>query len=99
VRGTPVAVVTVDGERYVVAGFAGSDWVRNARAAGRGRLTRGRLDQPVTLHEVPVEQRGPILQAFARAVPGGRAFLTVRADAAPADFTRAAPDHPVFRLE
>ena len=82
-RTTPVALVTVRGERYVVAGFDGSDWVRNARAAGRGELRRGRAVERVLLAELPVGERGPILAAFARQVRGGTAFLTVPADASP----------------
>ena len=41
-RSTPVTPMTVDGKRYVVAGFPGADWVRNVRAAGEVTLTRGR---------------------------------------------------------
>ena len=32
-RSTPITPFTVDGKRYVVGGFPGADWVRNARAA------------------------------------------------------------------
>lgn len=97
-RTTPVAVVSVGGERYVVAGFDGSDWVKNARAAGRGALQRGRDIKQVTLDEVPVGERGPILEVFARHVRGGRAFLTVPTDAAPRAFADAAVRHPVFHV-
>ena len=31
-RSTPVSPMTVDGRRYVVGGFPGADWVRNAQA-------------------------------------------------------------------
>jgi deazaflavin-dependent oxidoreductase (nitroreductase family) len=96
-RTTPVAVVVVDDARYAVAGFAGSDWVRNARAAGRGELRRGALVERIALTEVAVGDRGPILRTFAERVPGGRSFLTLGAGAA--DFDGAAPNHPVFRIE
>jgi hypothetical protein len=98
IRTTPVAVLAVDGERYVVAGFDGSDWVKNARAAGRGALVRGRRDEQVILTEVPVEDRGPILRTFARQVRGGAAFLTVPGDASPEAFAAAAERHPVFQV-
>ncbi len=54
-RITPVAVVVFEGERYLVAGFDGSDWVKNARAARRGQLRRGRSMQHVGLEEVPLD--------------------------------------------
>ena len=41
-RTTPVAVIVFQGERYLVAGFDSSNWVKNARVAGRGELRRGR---------------------------------------------------------
>jgi deazaflavin-dependent oxidoreductase (nitroreductase family) len=97
-RTTPVALLAVDGERYVVAGFDGSDWVKNARAAGRGALVRGRNVERVMLTEVPVGQRGRILQAFARQVRGGTAFLTVPADASSEAFAAAAARHPIFQV-
>ena len=99
VRTTPVAVVTVDGDRYVVAGFAGSDWVANARAARRARLSRGRSVEEVTLTELPIADRGPVLRAFAGQVRGGRPFLGVSAHASDAAFQDAAAAHPIFRVD
>jgi deazaflavin-dependent oxidoreductase (nitroreductase family) len=99
VRTTPVALVTLNGNRYVVAGFAGSDWVGNARAAGRAQLRRGRAVEHVTLTELPVGDRGPVLRAFAREVRGGRPFLGVSARASDAEFRASAGAHPVFRVD
>lgn len=95
---TPVAVVEYEGGRYVVAGFAGSDWVRNARACGEARLQRGRIVEHVGLREVPPDQRAPILRHFATKVRGGQAFLTVSPSAPLAEFANAAIRHPIFRL-
>jgi hypothetical protein len=33
-RTTPIYVLRYEGERWLVAGYAGSDWVKNVRAAG-----------------------------------------------------------------
>src|SRR5918911_13423 len=48
----------------IVAGLEEADWVKNARAAGWGILSRGRKQERVTLIELPVEERGPILGEF-----------------------------------
>lgn len=40
-RTTPVAIVTQDNSRYVVAGYATADWVGNARDNPYGTLQRG----------------------------------------------------------
>lgn len=46
-RSTPVAPMTLDGKRYVAAGFPGADWVRNARPAREATLERGRRGERV----------------------------------------------------
>lgn len=97
-RTTPVAVVTIDGGRYIVAGYETSDWVKNARSAGWAVIGRGRTSERVTLTEIPPDHSIPILREFARSVRGGRAFLTVRAGATDAAFANASPHHPIFRL-
>ena len=75
-RSTPVSLLTVDGHRYIVAGLDDADWVLNARVAGRGMLHRGRTEEHVSLVELPVEERAPILREFPRLVPQGVPFFT-----------------------
>lgn len=100
-RSTPVSLLTVDGQRYIVAGLDDADWVHNARAAGRGTLHRGRTEESVSLIELPANERAPILREFPRLVPHGVAFFTrlygVGAD--PEAFAGLAPTCPVFRVE
>ena len=48
-RSTPVTPMDVDGERYVVNGYPGSDWVDNVRAAGEATLARGRRIERVRM--------------------------------------------------
>jgi deazaflavin-dependent oxidoreductase (nitroreductase family) len=100
-RTTPVSPVTVDGWRYIVAGHEGSDWVRNARAAGWGILARGRKEERVTLVELPSEERGPILREFPREVPHGVQFFRqlYGVSGEPEEFAALAPRCPVFRVE
>jgi hypothetical protein len=100
-RSTLVSVLTVDGERFIVAEGSEAEWVRDARAVGRGVLRRGRVDELVTLIELPVGERVPILRAYPRHVPGGVAALA-RRHSIPADadaITRLAVHWPVFRVE
>ena len=100
-RSTPVSLLTVDGERYIVAGLDDADWVLNARAAGRGLLQRGRSEEHVSLIELPVQERAPILRAFPTLIPQGVPFFTrlygVTAD--PEAFAGLAATCPVFRVE
>src|SRR5437016_5308933 len=62
-RSTPVSMLKVDGQRYIVTGLE-TNWVKNARAAGWGFLTRGGKKERAALVELPVEERAPILREF-----------------------------------
>ncbi len=99
-RTTPVSPLTVAGERYVVAVFDDTDWVRNARAAGWGILARGRKRERVTLSELPVEERAPVLREVPREVPQSARFLRegygIRDE--PEAYAALAPRCPVFRI-
>lgn len=96
-RHTPVSIVTIGDERYVVAAVGGAEWVKNARAAGVGLLTRGRVRQTVRVVELPVSERPAVLRAFLRQVPGGVRFFGVTAD--PDVLAASAAEYPVFRLD
>lgn len=99
-RTTPVAPVVVDGSRYLLQAYPHSDWVKNARAAGHGVLSRGRRAQRVDLVELPEEERAPVLREFPRQNPRGvGAFVRngLVASGSPEHFAAAAPHCPVFR--
>ncbi|HZC27932.1 MAG TPA: nitroreductase family deazaflavin-dependent oxidoreductase [Actinopolymorphaceae bacterium] len=101
-RTTPVSPYDVNGKRYIVGGYGSSDWVKNARAAGEGVLSRGRHQERVRLVELPVEERGAILREFPAKVPHGVGMFmkTGSVDSAtPQGFEDAAPRCPVFRVE
>jgi deazaflavin-dependent oxidoreductase (nitroreductase family) len=49
---TPVDVLELDGDRWLVAGYGHTNWVRNARAAGEVTLSRGRQSQKFKVDEV-----------------------------------------------
>jgi hypothetical protein len=104
-RSTPVSALTVNGQRYIVAGMAEMDWARNVRVAGWGILAHGRRRERVTLIELPSQERAPILREFPRLVPGGVPFfrrlysLPDDPAALPDAFAGLATDATVFRVE
>jgi deazaflavin-dependent oxidoreductase (nitroreductase family) len=95
-RSTPISVATIAGVRYIVAAFADAAWVANVRAAGSGELTRGGNTERVTLTELPVGDRGPILRAFLAQVRGGVRFF---GSADPEVVAASADRYPVFRVD
>ena len=94
-RSTPISVVTLDGERYIVSAFSEADWVKNVRAAGTASLRRGSQVEAVGLVELPDVERDPVLRAFLRQVPGGVRFF---ASSEPDAVVAAASRYPVFRV-
>src|SRR5690242_7653723 len=58
-RRTPVNLLTVDGARYLVAPRGHTQWVRNLRAQGSGRLLVGRRAEDFTAVEVADDDKPP----------------------------------------
>src|SRR5436309_1992126 len=54
-RRTPVNLLELDGERYLVAPRGDTQWARNLRVSGEGRLRLGRKLEPFTAIEVTDE--------------------------------------------
>jgi len=73
-RTTPVSPFTVDGHRYILS-FGQTEWVKNARAARQGILSRGRRQTRVALIEVGPPDSGRILREFPRLIPGWSRIL------------------------
>jgi hypothetical protein len=99
-RSTPVSVLRVNDQRYILTGLE-TGWVKNARAAGWGMLSYGSKKERVRLIELPVEERPAILREFPVQVPGGVQFFERLLDLPndPEAFAQAAPRCPVFRLD
>ena len=95
----PLAMVVVDGERYLVSMLGNETaWVKNVRAAnGSARLRHGRTEQ-VLLEELAVEKRGPVLKAYLQRARGARPHLPVDKDAPVEAFEAIAGQFPVFHL-
>jgi deazaflavin-dependent oxidoreductase (nitroreductase family) len=101
-RTTPISVMDFEGERYVVGGFPGADWVKNARAAGEGTLACGRRREQVKLVELNVEEARPVLRAFPVITPSGVSIMKdsgVVSSDSPDEFEALAGICAVFRFE
>ncbi len=101
-RSTPMTPFDHDGGLYTVAGYPGSDWAANARAAGTGTLTRGRRSRQVRIVEMTPDQSRPVLRAFAVKVPVGVGFAKrsgLVIDGTPDEFEKLAGRLTVFRFD
>ena len=100
-RSTPMTPFDHDGALYTVAGYPGADWAANARAAGKGVLSRGRRTRQVQIIELTIEQARPVLRAFAAKVPVGVSFAKrsgLVVDGTPDEFEALAGRLAVFQL-
>jgi deazaflavin-dependent oxidoreductase (nitroreductase family) len=99
-RHTPVNLLTVDGQHYLVAPRGETQWVRNLRVAGDGVLILGRKRQPFTAVELGVADRPAILRPYLKRWKAevGMFFDGVSAGSPDSELERIAPNHPVFRI-
>jgi deazaflavin-dependent oxidoreductase (nitroreductase family) len=99
-RRTPVNLLVFDGQRYLVAPRGETQWVRNLRVSGGGRLLLGRRGEPFTAVELADDEKTPILRAYLKRWKAevGVFFDGVGPDSSEEQMRDAAPKHPVFRL-
>ena len=99
-RSTPVNPIRVGGERYLVSPRGHTQWVRNIRISGAGRLAAGRRSEAIAVEEIADADKPPILRAYlaAWAWEVGRFFEGVDKGSSDERLREIAPDFPVFRI-
>jgi deazaflavin-dependent oxidoreductase (nitroreductase family) len=99
-RQTPVNLLRVDGVEYLVSPRGQTQWVKNLRASGEGRLRVGRRVQEFAAVELGDEEKVPLLRAYLKkwSFEVGTFFGGVGPNSSNDELRRIGPDHPVFRL-
>jgi deazaflavin-dependent oxidoreductase (nitroreductase family) len=101
-RTTPVAIIDVEGRRWVWAPWGDVQWVRNLRAAGMATITvRGRKEQVAATELDPTERVGffrDVLGPVAHGMPFGVQFIRIVDGVDLADPMTAADGRRVFEL-
>jgi deazaflavin-dependent oxidoreductase (nitroreductase family) len=99
-RAVPVNPLPSDGGRFLVAPRGETQWVRNIRVAGGGRLRKGRKIEEFRVVEVTNDRKPAILRAYleAWAFEVGKFFDGVTADSSDAEIAAIAPGFPVFEI-
>jgi deazaflavin-dependent oxidoreductase (nitroreductase family) len=100
-RRTPVNLLTLDGTRYLVAPRGHTQWVRNLRAGGEGRLLVGRRAEAFSATELADGDKPALLRAYLKRWKWevGAFFAGVGPDSSDDELRRIAPDHPIFRID
>src|SRR5712664_3119497 len=102
-RTTPVALVELEGKRWVIGTFGETNWVRNLRAAGEATLTKGSRREDVKSVELTQEERTAffrdVVAPYTRRLRIGPLLLSLLGSRDILDDpARAADDRPVFEL-
>jgi deazaflavin-dependent oxidoreductase (nitroreductase family) len=100
-RRTPVNLLTLGGEEYLVSPRGEGQWVRNVRAAnGHLELLVGRRRTAYSAHEVPDGEKVEILRAYLKRWKAevGVFFGGVGPDSPEDAIAAIANKHPVFNL-
>ena len=101
---TPVALVEVDGRRWVQSPFGEVNWVRNLRAAREATITINRRSESVEAVELSTAETArffkEVLGPYVGRIPMGRWLLSLLGGGdILADPDAAAARHPVFELK
>lgn len=99
-RRTPVNLLTFDGTDYLVSPRGQTQWARNIRVSGGGRLLLGQKVDEFSVEEVTGELRVKVLRAYLKrwAWEVGAFFEGVSAKSSDEQLRRVAADHPVFQV-
>ena len=63
-RQTPVNLLRYEGDEYLVAPRGHTQWVKNLRASGQGRLRVGRRTRSFHAVELDDDEKPPLLRAY-----------------------------------
>ena len=101
-RTTPLAVINIDGRRWIWSPWGDVQWVRNLRVAGYATVTLRRQSEEFSAVELDPTQRlawfRDTFAPFVRSIPFGVRFIRLLDGVDMSDPVAAAEDHPVFEL-
>lgn len=95
---TPVDVIELDGQRWLVAGYGPASWVANARAAGEVTLSRGGHSDRLQVEEAAPGAAVRVLRKYIDEIRVTRAYFDANPDSTDEEIAAELPRHAVFRL-
>lgn len=96
---SPVNLIELGGQRYLVAPRGRTQWVRNAEATGEVTLKKGSLLQNFGLRPIPDDAKPEMLKLYLDSFPGAvQRYFPIPAGSPPEAFRDLARNYPVFEL-
>lgn len=97
---TPVNLMEVNSNLYLVAPRGETQWVRNARHAGTVTLKRGRERIQYRITELPVGQKASLLKEYLeRYASAVQRYFSIQAGSDVDAFTHVEDQYPILQLE
>lgn len=99
-RQVPVNLLRYEGGEYLVAPRGHTQWVKNLRASGQGRLRMGRRSQSFRAIELADDEKPPLLRAYLKKwkFEVGVFFAGVGPGSSDEELRRVGSNYPVFRV-
>jgi deazaflavin-dependent oxidoreductase (nitroreductase family) len=104
-RTTPVALVELEGRRWIQSPFGEVNWVRNLRVSGEATLGFGSREESVTATELGIDEAATFyserLAPYFRRIPAPVRWVMgsmIGMQAILEDPEKASHEHPVFEL-
>jgi hypothetical protein len=94
----PVDVMELDGQKWLVAPYGISNWVRNVRVSGEVTLMRGGRTETFKTEGAGPPEAIPVLRKYMAEVPVTRPYFDAAPDSPDDAIAAELPRHPVFRL-
>ena len=92
---TPVDVLELDGQRWLVAAYGPVSWVANARAAGEVTLSRGGRSQQFEVEEAASTAAVPVLRNYITEIRVTRPYFDAGPSSTDEEIAAELPRHPV----
>lgn len=100
VRSVVVNPLEVDGVTYLMSPRGESQWVKNLRVVGEGRLRRGRKQWSFRAQELTDDKKLPLMRAYLQKWGWQvRSFMGVDQNSSDEEIRAILHKHPVFRIE
>jgi deazaflavin-dependent oxidoreductase (nitroreductase family) len=95
---TPVDVIEVGGNRWLVAGYGPASWVRNVGAAGVVTPSRGGKSERLRVAKATAQTAIPVLRAYIGEIKVTRPYFDANAGSPDDAIAAEVKRHAVFRL-
>lgn len=99
IRSVVVNPMEFGGATYLMSARGESQWVKNLRASGEGRLRRGRKSRAFRAGELTNDEKLPFMRAYLQKWGWQvKSFMGVDGNSSDDELRAILPKHPVFRL-